>query len=69
MRAQRCALALVVLMLWPLIFAVTALVCGMFGLTAVADGASGIASLLFKLLLVLFTLVVALALFAADRNR
>ena len=69
MRAERCALALVVLMLWPLIFAVTALVCGVFGLTAFADGASGIASLLFKLLLVLFTLVVALALFVADRNR
>lgn len=65
-QVERVAFAAVVVMLWPLIFVVLALISGMFGWTAVAANMNGFAVQLFSLLLALFILVVSLSLIGAN---
>ena len=63
---EQTAFALFVVMVWPLIFVVLAMIAGMFGWTGFAASVNSVAVQLFTLLLVLFVLVVSMALAGAD---
>ena len=63
---ERVARTLLVLLLWPLIYGVLAMIAGVYGWHDSAVGADGVNGQLFALMLTLFILVMSQALVGRD---